>query len=93
MLAEAAAIADALDAATVAPTPRANLRHAATAVLAAWDDQDNRDTDMITAMETPLYQPSQPLTDAHLRTPIDWMRSGSSVRNFQAFAQARTISS
>lgn len=40
-----------------------------------------------------LYQPSQPLTDAHLRTPIDRIRSGSSVRNFQAFAQARTISS
>ena len=51
---EAAAIADALDAATVAPTPRANLRAAAAAVLAAWDDQDNRDTDIIAALEAPM---------------------------------------
>ena len=51
---EAAAIADALDAATLAPTPRANLRTAATAVLAAWDEQDNRDTDIIAAMEAPM---------------------------------------
>ena len=51
---EAAAIADALDAATVVPTPRANLRTAAAAVLAAWDEQDNRDTDIIAAMEAPM---------------------------------------
>jgi len=51
---EAAAIADALDAATVAPTPRTNLRTAAAAVLATWDDQDNRDTDIIAALEAPM---------------------------------------
>ena len=51
---EAAAIADALDAATLAPTPRANLRAAAAAVLAAWEDQDNRDTDIIAALEAPM---------------------------------------
>ena len=51
---EAAAIADALDAATVAPAPRANLRSAAAAVLAAWDDQNNRDTDIIAALEAPM---------------------------------------
>jgi hypothetical protein len=51
---EAAAIADALDAATVAPTPRTNLRAAAAAVLAAWDDQDNRDTDIIAALEATM---------------------------------------
>ena len=51
---EAAAIADALDAATVAPTPRTNLRSAAAAVLAAWDDQDNRDADIIAALEAPM---------------------------------------
>ena len=51
---EAAAIADALDAATVAPTPRTNLRAAAAAVLAAWEDQDNRDTDIIAALEAPM---------------------------------------
>ena len=51
---EAAAIAEALDAATVAPTPRANLRAAAAAVLAAWGDQDNRDTDIVAALEAPM---------------------------------------
>ena len=51
---EAAAIADALDAATVPPTPRANLRTIAAAVLAAWDGQDNRDTDIIRAIEAPM---------------------------------------
>ena len=51
---EAAAIADALDAATVAPTPRTNLRIAAVAVVAAWDDQNNSDTDIIAALEAPM---------------------------------------
>ena len=51
---EAAAVADALDAATVAPRPRTNLRAEAAAVLAAWDDQDNRDTDIIAALEAPM---------------------------------------
>jgi len=51
---EAAAVADDLDAAKVAPTPRNNLRTAAAAVLAAWDDQDNRDTDSIAALEAPM---------------------------------------
>jgi hypothetical protein len=51
---EAQAVADALDAAKAAPTPRANLRAAAAAVLAAWDDQDNRDTDIIAALEAPM---------------------------------------
>ncbi len=55
---EAMAVADAIDAATAAPTPRdtarITLRDAATAVLAAWDDQDNRDTDIIAALEAPM---------------------------------------
>jgi hypothetical protein len=38
----------------VAATPRANLRTAAAAVLAVWDDQDNRDTDIIGALEAPM---------------------------------------
>ena len=52
---QAAAIAGAPDAATVAPTPaplaRTTLRHAAQAVLAAWDDEANRETDIIAALE------------------------------------------
>jgi biotin operon repressor len=54
---EAKAVADALDAATVAPTEangRDTLRHAAQAVLDAWDDEANRETDIITAMEVPI---------------------------------------
>jgi biotin operon repressor len=54
---EAAAVADALDAAPVAPAPgrgRDTLRQAAQAVLAAWDDEDNRQTDIIAAMEGPI---------------------------------------
>ena len=55
---EAMAVADALEAATAAPTPRdttrSTLRQAAAAVLAAWDDQDNRDTDIIAALEAPM---------------------------------------
>jgi hypothetical protein len=33
------------------PAPRASLRDAAAAVLAAWDDEANRETDMITALD------------------------------------------
>ena len=75
---EAAAVADALDAATVGvrvvetrqgpvviypselgagspPLPRRTaLLAAAAAVLAAWDDQDNRDTDIIGALDAPM---------------------------------------
>jgi hypothetical protein len=55
---EATAVADALDAATVAPTAgtpaRTTLRHAAQAVLAAWDDAVNREMDIIAALEGPM---------------------------------------
>jgi hypothetical protein len=51
---EAAAVADALDDAAVAPTPRATLRTAAAAILAAWDDDANRETDIIAALEGPM---------------------------------------
>jgi hypothetical protein len=55
---EAAAIADGLDAATAARTAaspaRATLRQAALAVLTAWDDEANRETDIIAAIEAPM---------------------------------------
>jgi len=41
-------------AAPVAPTPRANLRDAAAAVLAAWDDEANRETDIVGALDGPM---------------------------------------
>jgi hypothetical protein len=46
--------AEAAQAAPVAPTPRATLRDAAAAVLAAWDDEANRETDIIGALEGPM---------------------------------------
>ncbi len=48
--------APAPEAAQVAPTParRASLRDAATAVLAAWQDKANRETDIITALDGPM---------------------------------------
>ncbi|MGE4043573.1 MAG: DUF3489 domain-containing protein [Acetobacteraceae bacterium] len=50
---EAAAVADALEAAPTAPA-RAALRQAAQAVLDAWADRANRDTDIIGALEAPM---------------------------------------
>ena len=50
---EAAAVADALDAAPTPPT-RGGLRQAAQAVLAAWTDETNRETDIIAALEGPM---------------------------------------
>ncbi len=50
---EAAAVADALEAAS-APPARVTLRQAAEAVLAAWTDETNRETDMLAALEGPM---------------------------------------
>ena len=50
---EAAAVAAALDAAPTAPA-RATLRMAAQVVLDAWNDEANRETDMIGALEGPM---------------------------------------
>ena len=45
-----------LDQALAAPaaTPRANLRDAATAILATWDDEANREGDIIGALDAPM---------------------------------------
>ncbi|WP_233256241.1 DUF3489 domain-containing protein [Falsiroseomonas bella] len=43
-----------LDAALATPAPRTSLRAAAAAVLAAWDDEANREADMITALDGPM---------------------------------------
>ncbi len=50
---EAAAVADALETAPMPPA-RATLREAAQAVLDAWADRANRDTDIIGALEAPM---------------------------------------
>jgi hypothetical protein len=56
VLAEALAVADALEAAQGAPVPapRASLRDAAAAVLAAWMNEANRESDIIAALEAPM---------------------------------------
>jgi hypothetical protein len=53
-----------------APTaaPRASLREVAAVVLAAWDDQANRDTDMIGALEGPMATLRAALTARPART-------------------------
>jgi hypothetical protein len=56
-----------LDQALAAPTatPRASLRVAAAAVLAAWDDEANREGDMVGALAAPM----EALRDALARKP------------------------
>ena len=97
---EAAAVADALDAATVGvrvvetrqgpvviypselgagspPTPRRTaLLAAAIAVLAAWDDQGNRDTDIIGALEAPMENLRALLAEPAPRTTAGTPREG-----------------
>ncbi len=55
---EAAAVADALGAVTIAPKAgspaRGTLRRAAAAVLAVWDDEANREADIIAGLEGPM---------------------------------------
>jgi hypothetical protein len=61
-----------LDQGLAAPTatPRASLRDAAAAVLAAWDDEGNREGDMISALAAPM----EALRDALARKPGRPMR-------------------
>ena len=97
---EAMAVADALDAATAAPTPRdtarTTLRHAAANLLAAWDDQDNRDTDIIVALEAPmatlrtLLAENASRTDATPRKPREGTKK-EAVLNMLRRAEGTTI--
>ncbi len=61
-----------LDQALAAPTatPRANLRDAAAAILAAWDDEANRHGDIIAALDPPM----EALRNALARKPGRPMR-------------------
>jgi len=52
-----------------AATPRAGLRDAATAVLAAWDDEANREGDMIGALDAPMEALRALLAGKPARTP------------------------
>jgi biotin operon repressor len=63
---DASAVANARDAAAVPPAGangRDTLRQAAQAVLDAWDDEANRDADIIAAMEAPLARLRRMLAD------------------------------
>ncbi|MBB5690908.1 hypothetical protein FHS88_003048 [Roseomonas alkaliterrae] len=68
--AEGDAPAEETEAAQAAPTPapRASLRDAAAAVLAAWDDEANREADMITALDGPMAVLRAALTGKPPRT-------------------------
>jgi hypothetical protein len=54
-----------------AAAPRTSLRDAAAAVLAAWDDEANRATDMITALDVPLEALRTLLAGKPARAPRD----------------------
>jgi len=49
--------------------PRASLRDAATALLAAWDDEENRATDIVGALEDPMRALRAALAGKPSRTP------------------------
>ena len=57
--------------ATPTTTPRTNLRNAATAILAAWDDDTNREGDMIGALHTPMEALRTLLASKPARSPRD----------------------
>ena len=69
--AEGDAPADEAAPAHAAPTPaaRASLRDVAAAVLAAWDDEANREADMITALDGPMGALRATLAGKPPRTP------------------------
>ncbi|PZW41817.1 uncharacterized protein DUF3489 [Humitalea rosea] len=54
-----------------ADTPRTSLRDAAAAVLAAWDDEANREGDMIGALDTPMEALRTLLAGKPARAPRD----------------------
>jgi hypothetical protein len=54
-----------------AAAPRTSLRDAAAAVLAAWDDEANRATDMITALDVPMEALRTLLAGKPARAPRD----------------------
>jgi hypothetical protein len=57
--------------AALAAAPRASLRDAAAAVLAAWDDEANREGDMIGALDAPMEALRILLAGKPARTPRD----------------------
>jgi len=65
--------APAAEAAQAAPaaTPRTSLRDAAAAILAAWDDEANRATDMIAALDAPMEALRTLLAGKPARAPRD----------------------
>ncbi|WPB83134.1 DUF3489 domain-containing protein [Sediminicoccus rosea] len=54
-----------------AATPRASLRDTAAAILAAWDDEANREGDMIGALDAPMEALRTLLAGKPARTPRD----------------------
>jgi len=50
-------------------TPRASLRDAATSLLAAWDDEENRTTDIVGALDGPMQALRAAIAGKPSRTP------------------------
>jgi hypothetical protein len=67
--------------------PRASLRDAATAVLAAWDDEGNRETDIVGALDGPMQALRAALANKPSRTP----REPSAPRKPRAGTKQETV--
>jgi hypothetical protein len=74
--------------APVAP-PRASLRDAATALLAAWDDEDNRTTDIIGALDGPMQALRAALAAKPPPRPPRAGRAAQAARGHEAGDSAR----
>jgi hypothetical protein len=62
------------------PAPRTNLRDAAAAVLAAWDDEEGRAMDIIAALDVPLQALRAALAGKSARAPARRTRGRSRRR-------------
>jgi hypothetical protein len=71
-----------------ATAPRTSLRDAAAAVLAAWDDEASRATDMITAFDVPMEALRTLLAGKPARTPRE---SGAPRKPWQGTKQAQVL--
>ena len=77
---------------TPAPTPRNSLRDAAAAVLAAWDDEANRDGDMISALHPPMERLRAVLagkSDRPAREPTALRKTREGTKQEQVLAMLR----
>jgi hypothetical protein len=81
----------------VAPTPRTNLRSVAAAVLASWDDEENRTIDIVAALDAPmtalrtLLAERLLLTAAPPRKPREGTKQEAALTLFRRTQRATTV--